>query len=160
MGLSPTSSRGSGGTFNGGTITEKLSVTPAAGDTPYIGAAAPSGAGDLGDSMTELIGEGDGYFGVDALGTLYSTSDADGGGQTLEHGTTSLRLDENEISLRCQGNVGVAIHSDPGAAATIRALYDTQAKLGFYGVAPVDRAAHPTTLADVITLLTNLGLCQ
>lgn len=32
--------------------------------------------------------------------------------------------------------------------------------LGFYGVAPVTRAAHPTTLAQVITLLTNLGLCN
>jgi hypothetical protein len=33
------------------------------------------------------------------------------------------------------------------------------ATIGFYGAAPVGRAAHPVTLADVITLLTNLGLC-
>jgi len=32
--------------------------------------------------------------------------------------------------------------------------------LGFYGVAAVVRAAHPTLLADVITILTNLGLCN
>jgi hypothetical protein len=32
-------------------------------------------------------------------------------------------------------------------------------KLGFYGATPVVQAAHPTTLADVITLLTNLGIC-
>lgn len=32
--------------------------------------------------------------------------------------------------------------------------------LGFHNVAPVARAAHPVTLADVITLLTNLGLCS
>ena len=30
--------------------------------------------------------------------------------------------------------------------------------LGFYGNTPVVQAAHPTTLADVITVLTNLGL--
>lgn len=32
-------------------------------------------------------------------------------------------------------------------------------EVGFYGTTPVSQAAHPTTLADVITLLTNLGLC-
>lgn len=32
-------------------------------------------------------------------------------------------------------------------------------KIGFYAAAPVAQAAHPVTLGDVITLLTNLGLC-
>jgi hypothetical protein len=33
------------------------------------------------------------------------------------------------------------------------------ATLGFYGALPVPQAAAPTTLANVITILTNLGLC-
>jgi hypothetical protein len=36
----------------------------------------------------------------------------------------------------------------------------TAATLGFYGVTPVVKAATPTTLADVILLLQNLGLCN
>lgn len=32
--------------------------------------------------------------------------------------------------------------------------------IGFYGVTPVQRAAIPSTLADVITILQNLGLCH
>ncbi len=35
----------------------------------------------------------------------------------------------------------------------------TGAKVGFHGAAPVAQAAHPTTLADVITILTNKGFC-
>jgi hypothetical protein len=34
------------------------------------------------------------------------------------------------------------------------------AQIGFYGATPVNQAGHPVTLADVITLLTNLGLCS
>jgi hypothetical protein len=36
----------------------------------------------------------------------------------------------------------------------------TQALLGFYGVNAVPKAAAPTLLADVITILRNLGLCS
>lgn len=32
--------------------------------------------------------------------------------------------------------------------------------LSFYGAPPTPQAAHPTTLADVITILQNLGLCS
>ena len=35
----------------------------------------------------------------------------------------------------------------------------TGSDLGFYGATPVPQAAAPTTLAQVITILTNLGLC-
>lgn len=33
-------------------------------------------------------------------------------------------------------------------------------KIAFLGAEPAPRAAHPTTLADVITILTNLGFCE
>ena len=32
-------------------------------------------------------------------------------------------------------------------------------QVGFFGVSPVPQASHPSTLADVITILTDLGLC-
>ena len=35
----------------------------------------------------------------------------------------------------------------------------TAQRVGFYGVTPVAQATHPTTLADVIALLTNIGIC-
>ena len=34
-----------------------------------------------------------------------------------------------------------------------------EGRIGFHGVTPVAQATHPTTLADVIAILTNKGLC-
>lgn len=48
-------------------------------------------------------------------------------------------------------------HIDTNGATMIDAI---DATLGFYGVTPVVRAAHPVLLADVIAILTNPGLCN
>ena len=54
-------------------------------------------------------------------------------------------------------------HTDPGfqvntqASGTLLEIWNNGA-IGFYGAAPVTQQGHPTTLADVITVLQNVGL--
>lgn len=50
-----------------------------------------------------------------------------------------------------------------GTTALVQGVMSEMAasqELGLYGVAPVKRAAHPTTLAEVITILKNIGICE
>lgn len=74
--------------------------------------------------------------------------DAAGDTITLQHGVGATITG---ISVRIQSAVGTTINVNSSGGASI---------LGFYGVTPVPRAAHPTTLADVITILQNVGLCH
>jgi hypothetical protein len=57
-----------------------------------------------------------------------------------------------DLTLRCNGTNKVLVTGGDFQVAFGH-------KIGFYGHATVAQAAHPVTLADVITLLTNLGLC-
>lgn len=54
-------------------------------------------------------------------------------------------------AVSLSGNAGIALSSGGDISVT-------SVGLGFYGVTPVVQAAHPTTLGDVITALTDLGL--
>ncbi len=55
-------------------------------------------------------------------------------------------------------NGGIQIGTD-GAGSGVQ-IGNTGDLVGFYGVGAVVRASHPTTLSQVITILTNLGLCN
>jgi hypothetical protein len=68
----------------------------------------------------------------------------------------TLNLSTGGGTLRAQANFAFSL----GGTVIQAGCTATQSVLGFYGVAPVARAAHPAVLGDVITLLTNLGLCQ
>jgi hypothetical protein len=98
-----------------------------------------------------------------------------GGVSTRIGGGTSTQVSANgggspaAVLVAATANVGVtktvtlqAGFSTLGVSevAGVTSIALNSQRLGFYGVAPVARAAHPTTLAQVITLLTNLGLCN
>lgn len=68
---------------------------------------------------------------------------------TTTHATRKGQLDISADDFTGTSRVGVSVGSD-----------GTQALVGFYGATPVAKAAAPTTLSDVITILRNLGLCS
>jgi len=59
------------------------------------------------------------------------------------------------VTLQASG--GVSLDGDNGGNISIGLT--TSDKVGFYGAGHVTQHAHPTTLADVIAILTNVGLC-
>lgn len=60
-----------------------------------------------------------------------------------------VRLSAQDFNATAGGREGVRVGTN-----------GTAAMLGFYGATPVVKAATPTTLADVILLLQNLGFCS
>lgn len=77
-------------------------------------------------------------------------------------------LIQNAPSSGTSGNVTIGSGPSVGTPAESIVIDSTGVnispaptqKVGFYGAAPVVQAAHPTLLSDVITILTNLGLCH
>jgi ribosomal protein S11 len=70
------------------------------------------------------------------------------------------------ITLSASGATGIKVINEFTATAGViisnsgTTYFNASAgKLGFFGATPITQPAAPTTLADVITLLTNLGLC-
>jgi len=94
-------------------------------------------------------------------------------------GTTDIDLDASS-SARITGSAGGlhinhgsnTVSLDGGSAAAVKISCDTifgtfgiqiagstSQKVGFYGATPITQQGTPTTLADVIAILRNLGLC-
>lgn len=61
------------------------------------------------------------------------------------------------LQLSLNGTVGAYILLNGNAG--VSSITINSDKLAFYNATPVLQASHPATLTDVITLLTNLGLC-
>jgi hypothetical protein len=100
-----------------------------------------------------------------------NTSDVQiNGGRTVNHATagflnaaaTSKILvfgtDIGEATPVAGANPDAVAFVDVAAAGGLLLGTTTTRKVGFYGHAPVAQQAHPVALADVITVLTNLGL--
>lgn len=95
--------------------------------------------------------------------TFSTDNDEFGNGRSLYIGTgdTTAAHDSGDISI----DVGT-----PGAGAGDISIGTSQAenirignstkKIGFFSSTPVAKAPHPATLADVITILQNLGFCN
>lgn len=59
---------------------------------------------------------------------------------------------DGDLNLRCNGTNHILLTGGP-------VQFAAGTTVGFFGAAPVAKAAAPVTLADVITILRNLGLC-
>jgi hypothetical protein len=129
-----------GGNSNSG-INQSLSGT---GNTGII----RSLSGDNNSGMQDTIG------GLNNIGSKLTITDNFNGGRIIRISGTS----NGGYNLFVFGasNSGVVIGTDgTGFGVQIAATGDL---LGFYGKGPVAQAAHPTTLAQVITAGQNLGL--
>lgn len=113
------------------------------------------------------------YFGLNSAGqfTIGVADDADGSHFSQTNtavnasGAGSAQFDAIVSSATGAHVVGLELLAT-GAGAFASLSLDSAvlmsfetAKIGFHGATPVAQAAHPTVLGDVITLLTNLGLC-
>jgi autotransporter adhesin len=101
------------------------------------------------------------YIGARTLFTTLGVTVSKAGG-TMAEFTNPTNSTTQEIILSDTTSSGKITHT--GGTVSIFGLDETNvgksgAKVGFYETTPVVKAAAPTTLADVITILTNVGLC-
>jgi hypothetical protein len=69
-------------------------------------------------------------------------------------GLSSITINaDGDLILRCNGTNHILLTGGP-------VQYAATTQVGFFGATPVNKAAAPVTLADVITILRNLGLCS
>jgi hypothetical protein len=82
-------------------------------------------------------------------------------GSLVQLGATSQQTLVQGSDVAIQGDgIGSQVNIGVDGLQAFEAVENSgAAQLGFYNHTPVSQAAHPVTLADVITLLTNLGLC-
>lgn len=127
------------------------------------------GTGSDGDFNT-LIGPGIGAGSVTSIVALGSAIDIDSGSDSC------IAIgDVSNIGADAPGSIAIGAGATVAANATnaialgnnVTALNpgdvqigDASSLYGFYGVTPVAQAGTPTTLSDVITILTNLGFCS
>ena len=82
----------------------------------------------------------------------------------FQTGTGVIQIETVNGIIQIIASSDLSLQGIGGAIAStgtgLHVLTNGSGKLGFYNVTPVVRAAHPATLSDVITLLTNLGLCS
>lgn len=137
----------------GHTMTDVALLIQADVDDVQIQAAAGAAILQANDGDVELTASGVGgahpsRIVLQAAGSISLES-----GTATAAGVSGIAINSDaDLTLQCNGANKVLVVGDLQTSA-IR-------KIGFYGVAPVNRAAHPVTLADVITLLTNVGLCS
>jgi len=108
---------------------------------PISGSSGYASLTGAGQTTTPGALDQQGDFTIDGQLTVYTPGFVDIEGDT-------------EVILRNSGGIGqVAVVLTPDT------LELTTTKLGMYGVTPVVQAATPSTLAEVITILQNLGVC-
>jgi len=105
---------------------------------------------------------GDSYKDWIPLGGYYIPSTASAGlsfeGAGLNQYITYLWSNQGLI-LYGSGNPLGQYYDISMSSIGIQIGYNNVSKIGFYGAAPVAQAAAPTSLANLVSILTNLGLC-
>lgn len=81
------------------------------------------------------------------------------GGTTVTLSTSGLSLVSGAHSVLIQSNLITLEDNASTKIIKIGATSGSQIGLGFWGVVPILQPSAPTTLADVIAILTNYGLC-
>lgn len=66
---------------------------------------------------------------------------------------------KNDMNWSAAHDFNISATRDTNVGATRNVTIDPSAGLAFWSAVPVAQPAHPTTLADVIAILTNYGLC-
>lgn len=137
-----TAANGALGTFSGGN-----------GGAGAAGRAPGSGGGAY-------------LFGGDA-GTRVDTGNPSGGGVEIRGGVGRVAGAGGSVEIYAggsgtggtAGHILLTVGDADGTYGYIRIGNSASERVGFYTTTGVAQAAHPTTLAEVITILTNLGLC-
>lgn len=105
-------------------------------------------------------------YGVNNSGT--SLKSVSSGNTSFEAGGNLDLQGDSEVNITSEGprfdlvtigNYTIDVNSGNILMNVSGAIAIASNELGFFGATPVPQAAHPTTLADVITILQNLGLC-
>jgi hypothetical protein len=144
------------GTFNTAIGYGALSVATTAVSNTAVGAAALISVTGGGNTA---VGEGAGSSITTGEENVFVGWEA---GNKAEATMSKSILIGKEAGLTATGNGKLIIANNPTTAIIEGVMSATAAnqELAFYGVAPVKRAAHPTTLAEVITILKNIGICE